>query len=157
MPNLKAVSLLLKKFFALLMLCVLILSTGCAKNEQGERKEGEYQKIKLVMTCNGTNIATNSKTCRKFADLVSAASGGNITIDVFANDQLAGGNMSKGVEMIADGAVDLAAYASASLPCLTKNFLSALCLGRSTIIKRRAALSTTRAANIMQVVWATKA
>ena len=114
---------MLKKFFVLLMLCALILSTGCAKNEQVERKEGEYQKIKLVMTCNGTNIATDSKTCQKFAELVSEASGGNITIDVFANDRLAGGNMSKGVEMIADGAVDLAAYASGVIAVLDEKLL----------------------------------
>ncbi len=112
-----------KKIFALLMICSLVLMTGCGTEEQVERKEGEYQKIKLVMTCNGTNIATDSKTCQKFADLVSEASGGNVTIDVFANDQLAGGNMSKGVEMIADGAVYLAAYASGVLAVLDEKLL----------------------------------
>lgn len=112
-----------KKIFTMLMICSLIFMTGCGNTEQADRKEGEYQKIKLVMTCNGTNIATDSKTCQKFAEWVSEASNGNIQIDVFANDQLAGGNMSKGVEMIADGAVDLAAYASGVISVLDEKLL----------------------------------
>lgn len=93
---------------------LLVLISGCGENtaRQTERKEGDYQKIKLVMSVNGTNIATDTKVAMKFAELMEQESGGNITIDVFPNDQLAGGNASKGIEMIADGAVDLAAYAA---------------------------------------------
>ena len=42
-------------------------------------------------------------------------SGGNVTVAVFPNDQLAGGNASRGIEMIASGSVDLAAYATCTL------------------------------------------
>jgi len=109
--------------FAFLM---LILATGCGENsQQGERKEGEYQKIKLVMSVNGTNIATDTKVAMKFAELVSEESGGNITVDVFPNDQLAGGNASKGIEMIADGAVDLAAYAAGVMAVMDEHLLIA--------------------------------
>ena len=52
-------------------------------------------------------------------------SGGNITIDVFPNDQLAGGNASKGIEMIADGAVDLAAYAAGVMAVMDEHLLIA--------------------------------
>lgn len=51
-------------------------------------------------------------------ELVEEASGGVITVDVFPNDQLAGGNASKGIEMISDGSVDMAAYATSVLSAL---------------------------------------
>ena len=98
---------------SVLLVCCLLAFAGCGQDTAQEaRKEGDYQKIKLVMSVNGTNIATDTKVAMKFAELVAQESGGNITVDVFPNDQLAGGNASKGIEMIADGAVDLAAYAA---------------------------------------------
>ena len=54
----------------------------------------------------------NHRVADKFAELVKEASDGNVTIDVYPNDQLAGGNSTKGIEMIAGGGVDLAAYAT---------------------------------------------
>lgn len=113
-------------FCTVLSLLMLIFATGCGEDaQQGERKEGEYQKIKLVMSVNGTNIATDTKVAMKFAELVSEESGGNITVDVFPNDQLAGGNASKGIEMIADGAVDLAAYAAGVMAVMDEHLLIA--------------------------------
>ena len=38
-----------------------------------------------------------------------------MTVAVFPNDQLANGNASRGIEMIASGSVDLAAYATCTL------------------------------------------
>lgn len=113
-------------FCTILTFCMLILATGCGEDsQQGERKDGEYQKIKLVMSVNGTNIATDTKVALKFAELVSKESGGNIKVDVFPNDQLAGGNASKGIEMIADGAVDLAAYAAGVMAVMDEHLLIA--------------------------------
>ena len=56
----------------------------------------------------------------KCKELVEEASGGVITVDVFPNDQLAGGNASKGIEMISDGSVDMAAYATSVLSALAQ-------------------------------------
>ena len=53
---------------ATLLLCSLGL-TGCGGSSESERAEGEYQKVKLIMTVNGTNIATDTKTALKFAEL----------------------------------------------------------------------------------------
>ena len=115
-----------KIFTAMLLVLMLILVTGCGEETaQTERKEGDYQKIKLVMSVNGTNIATDTKVAMKFAELVAEESGGNITVDVFPNDQLAGGNASKGIEMIADGAVDLAAYAAGVIAVMDEHLLIA--------------------------------
>ena len=89
------------KIFLLLMVAAFALTmSGCSENsQQADRKEGDYQKIKLVMTVNGTNIATDTRMAMKFAELVAEESNGNVTVDVFPNDQLAGGNASKGISM----------------------------------------------------------
>ena len=117
---------MLRFFLAALMVLMLPIVTGCGEDSrQGERKEGDYQQIKLVMSVNGTNIATDTKVAMKFAELVNEESGGNITVDVFPNDQLAGGNASKGIEMIADGAVDLAANAAGVMAVMDEHLLIA--------------------------------
>ena len=106
--------------FALVLVLLLSL-TGCAGSETGtERGEGEYQKIELTMAVNGTDTQIDSRVANYFADLVAERSGGNVTVVVFPNDQLAGGNASKGIEMIAMGSVDLAAYATCVLAVIDK-------------------------------------
>ena len=92
------------------------LLTGCSGGTENVGASGSagngYQKIELVMAVNGTDIQIDSRVADKFAELVKEASDGNVTIDVYPNDQLAGGNSTKGIEMIAGGGVDLAAYAT---------------------------------------------
>ena len=78
--------------------------TGCGSTETASSANNEYQKIELVMAVNGTDIQIDTKVADKFAELVAEASDGNVTISVYPNDQLAGGNASKGIEMIAGGA-----------------------------------------------------
>ena len=98
--------------------------TGCAKaTETSAEGNSEYKKMELAMTVNGTDIQIDTKVANKFAELVSEASDGNITISVFPNDQLAGGNATKGIEMISEGSVDLAAYASSVTSVLDENLL----------------------------------
>lgn len=91
---------------------------GCGSSDKAETSasgDSEYQKVELVMAVNGTDIQIDAKVADKFAELVSEASDGNVTISVFPNDQLASGNATKGIEMIAGGGVDLAAYATCVL------------------------------------------
>ena len=77
------------------------------------------------MAVNGTEIATDTKVARKFAELVSKESGGNVTIEIFPNDQLAGGNASQGIQMISDGSLDLAAYAAGVMALTDEHLLIA--------------------------------
>lgn len=106
--NRKRIALVLALVMVTLLLC------GCGSGG-GTAAEGEYQKITLVMAVNGTDTQIDSRVARYFADLVAERSGGNVTIDVFPNDQLAGGNATMGIEMIAQGSIDLAAYATCTL------------------------------------------
>lgn len=97
--------------------------TGCAResSETVTDSSGDgYQKIELVMAVNGTDIQIDTRVADKFAELVAEETGGNVTISVFPNDQLAGGNASKGIEMTAGGGVDLAAYATSVLSVIDR-------------------------------------
>ena len=97
------------------LVLALALLCGCGSSGGTDSGSSEYQKIDLVMAVNGTDTQIDSRVARYFADMVEEKSGGNITVDVFPNDQLAGGNATKGIEMIAQGSVDLAAYATCTL------------------------------------------
>jgi tripartite ATP-independent transporter DctP family solute receptor len=102
-----------------LSLSLIFLMTGCGAGSTETTDQNQsnqiYAKTELVMAVNGTDIQIDTKVAKKFAELVEEASDGQVTIDVFPNDQLAGGNATKGIEMIAGGGVDLAAYATSTL------------------------------------------
>ena len=98
----------------LALLLALVLLAGCSSAANGGG-DSAYQKIDLVMAVNGTDTQIDTRVAKYFAELVEERSGGNVTVDVFPNDQLAGGNATMGIEMIAQGSVDLAAYATCTL------------------------------------------
>lgn len=114
----------MKKLIALIMALVMVLSLcACGGNETAAPAEGgdgevKYDKINLTMAVNGTDTQIDTLVGKKFAELVSEATGGAVVIDVFPNDQLAGGNAAKGMEMLADGSVDIAAYATVTMGAL---------------------------------------
>ena len=97
----------MKKLIALIMALVMVLSLcACGGNETAAPAEGgdgevKYDKINLTMAVNGTDTQIDTLVGKKFAELVSEATGGAVVIDVFPNDQLAGGNAAKGMEMLA--------------------------------------------------------
>ena len=68
----------------------------------------EYPDLKIKMSTTVSEQSNASVTAKLFADTVSERSGGKIKISVYPSDQLSGGNMSKGVEMIQQGAIDCA-------------------------------------------------
>lgn len=93
-----------------------VLLAGCSPaGEQHSQEDGTYQTIELTMAVNGTDTQIDAIVADYFAHLVGQRSDGNVTIAVFPNDQLAGGNASRGIEMIASGSVDLAAYATCTM------------------------------------------
>ena len=97
------------------ILTLALLVTGCANSGTEQREDGEYQTIELTMAVNGTDNQIDARVGDYFAQLVSERSGGNVTVAVFPNDQLAHGTASRGIEMIASGSIDLAAYATCTL------------------------------------------
>ena len=106
----------MKRIFAVcILLAMSTFLTACGGPAAAEGGDGTYQTIELTMAVNGTDNQIDARVGDYFAELVSERSGGNITVVVVPNDQIANGNASQGIEMIASGSVDLAAYATCTL------------------------------------------
>ena len=120
----------MKKVIALVLAAVLCAAmlAGCgssapassapAASGSASSDAPKYEKLTLTMAVNGTDTQVDSRDANHFKELVEAETDGAITIEVFPNDQLAGGSSSKGVEMVADGSTDIAAYATVALSVL---------------------------------------
>ena len=79
-------------FFSVLALSTAVFNSKFQKLDEG--KPSDYQKVRMVLTTSGNNMGINTLTAKKFAEIVKKESGGNVIIDVYDNDQLAGGNAS---------------------------------------------------------------
>lgn len=111
----------MKKIIAMLMalvLCFGLVACGGGSSDDAASNDNGFDKISLTMTVNGTDTQIDTLVGQKFAELVEEATDGAVIIDVFPNDQLAGGNAAKGMEMLADGSVDIAAYATVTMGAL---------------------------------------
>ena len=105
----------MKRIFAVCILLAMSTFLTACGGPAAAGGDGTYQTIELTMAVNGTDNQIDARVGDYFAQLVSERSGGNVTVAVFPNDQLANGNASRGIEMIASGSVDLAAYATCTL------------------------------------------
>lgn len=54
-------------------------------------------------TCSTTETSTWAEGGRKFAELMNKATGGKVTVNVYAADQLTNGNQSEGIQALMDG------------------------------------------------------
>ena len=132
-----------KILMTMILTITLLIVSGCG--EELEEPQGEeYQKIRLVMTVNGTDTAIDTMVARKISELVAEETKGNVEIQVFANDQIAGGNATKGILMIADGTVDLAAYAAGTMSLLEpKLFVASIPWAFTSYQEARRVIDTT--------------
>ncbi|SBW03435.1 conserved exported hypothetical protein [uncultured delta proteobacterium] len=99
-----------RRFSAIVALCLSVALCGGL----GE-SAAAVKKASLKMTVTGTEQGTDFITSVRFAELVKEKSGGAIKISVFSSDQLAGGNQTKGIEMLAQGITDIGIYANSTL------------------------------------------
>lgn len=101
------------------LLMTIIFFSGCGKKiENTEENSSGYQKVRLVMTANGTEEGIETLTARRFAKLVEEETGGNIHIEFYPNDEITGGNTNEAVRSLTDGAVDMGAYVSGTMSML---------------------------------------
>ena len=106
-------------WIGIFLLFAMTFLVGCGKETDTTSKtEGEFQKVRLVMTANGTEKGIETLTARRFAKLVKDASGGNVNIEFYPNDELTGGNTNEAVKSLTEGAVDLGAYVSGTMSLL---------------------------------------
>ena len=68
----------------------------------------EYPKMKLNMSTTVGEQSNATIVGKQFCEMLAEKSGGNIQATMYSSDQLSGGNMAKGVEMIAAGQIDCA-------------------------------------------------
>ncbi|MCD8007851.1 MAG: DctP family TRAP transporter solute-binding subunit [Clostridiales bacterium] len=91
------------------------LLTGCGSSSADTTTEGEYQTIELSMAVNGTNTQIDARVAEYFAAPPAACSRGAGHSAAFPTAEPAGASAARGMEMIASGSTDLAAYATCTL------------------------------------------
>lgn len=101
------------------LLAMIGILTGCTDQRKEDQKSAEkYEKVQLVMSVNGTDTSIDTLTARHFSRLVSEASGGNVSIEVYPDDKLMGGNANEAVRSLSEGAVDIGGYVSGTMSML---------------------------------------
>lgn len=109
----------MQRWLAFLLLTMTIFFCGCGEQQTETKKNNsDYQPVRLVMTANGTDIGIEVLTARYFAHLVEEASGGNVKIEFYPNDEMAGGNTNEAVRSLSEGAIDMGAYVSGTMSML---------------------------------------
>lgn len=99
----------MKKTLAFVLSVVMLLTlTACGNSGGSEEAASEYTSIKLKMSTTVGEASNATQMCKLFAEKVNEATGGAVDISVFSSDQLSGGDMSKGVDMLTSGGTDCA-------------------------------------------------
>ena len=108
-----------RRLLSVLLMIMAVLLSGCGDEFAKPKKtESDYQKVRLVMVANGTDIGIEVLTAKHFAKLVEYASGGNVHIEIYPNDEMTGGNTNEAVRSLTEGAVDMGAYVSGTMSLL---------------------------------------
>ena len=102
----------MKKILAFcLALCMIFALCACGSTSasgSAQTGDGQYQKLSIDMSCNGQSDAANDCIgANLFKQYIEEQSGGAITVTIYNNDQLAGGDMTKGLELVMDGTVQM--------------------------------------------------
>lgn len=133
----------MKKVLALVMLAAMML-TLCACGSSDTASTGGstdsssqasgYENLSIILTCNGQSDTANDVIgANLFKQYVEEQSGGAITVTVYNNDQLAGGDMTKGLELVVNGDVQIDIHSTSIIsrldnrlmvPCLPWTFAS---------------------------------
>ena len=87
----------MKKILALcLALCMIFALCACGSTSasgSAQTGDGQYQKLSIDMSCNGQSDAANDCIgANLFKQYIEEQSGGAITVTIYNNDQLAGGD-----------------------------------------------------------------
>ena len=72
-------------------------------SEIGDYSNLNWDEQTWNFTCSTTETSTWAEGGRKFAELMNKATGGKVTVNVYAADQLTNGNQSEGIQALMDG------------------------------------------------------
>ena len=117
----------MKKFLALVLALVMSLSLvacGGSKTEAPANTEEptktetpssdapKFEKQTWKFACSATENTCWADMGRDFGKMVSGATGGAVTVEVYAADQLTAGNQSEGIQAVIDGTTELSAHSN---------------------------------------------
>ena len=72
-------------------------------NTIGDYSDLDWADMTWNFTCSPTETSTWAQAGRKFGELMEQATGGKVKVDVYAADQLTGGNQSEGIQALMNG------------------------------------------------------
>lgn len=126
----------MKKFAALLLALIMVFSlcacgsqpaadapaSGDAPAEGGDA--AAYESLSIMLSCNGQSDTANDVIgANLFKQYIEEQSGGAITVTVYNNDQLAGGDMTKGLELVVDGTVQIDIHSTSIISRLDESLM----------------------------------
>ena len=102
----------MKKILALVLALVMVFALaacGDSGNDTGDNggDNAEGETVELTLTCNGTEQGNDTRAARRFKELIEEETNGRITINIYNNDQLAGGDMTRAIELLTGGGTDI--------------------------------------------------
>lgn len=138
----------MKKFLALILALVMVFALA-ACGDAGDTGDGSSSgdTVELILSCNGTEQGNDTRAARRFAELLSERSDGRLKVTVYNNDQLAGGDMTKGLELLTSGSVDFDVHSTSIISSLAPSAMSRPCPGSSPTIRRLRTASSAPAAS----------
>ena len=118
----------MKKFLALALALTMALSlAACGGSSSGSNDSNAadnstdssntesgttFEKQTWRYACSATENTCWADMGRDFGQMVSDATGGAITVEVYAADQLTAGNQSEGIQAVMDGSTQLSAHSN---------------------------------------------
>ncbi|MDO4329136.1 MAG: DctP family TRAP transporter solute-binding subunit [Lachnospiraceae bacterium] len=85
------------------LIAVFTADASAASFEVEDHSDLGWEEQTWNFTCSTTETSTWAEGGRKFGELVEKATGGKIKVNVYAADQLTGGNQSEGIQALMDG------------------------------------------------------
>lgn len=125
----------MKRIIALLLTVIMLMgAAGCSGGADKDVVGGgttkaaggnEYDELKIRISVAGTEQGVDAIAAKKFADDVAEASGGKIQITVYPNSQLAGGDLTKMMELfMAGGSYEMAIISGIVMSNADQRFLA---------------------------------
>lgn len=118
----------MKKILALILALTMVFALaacGDAGDTGDNSGDASGETVELILSCNGTEQGNDTRAARRFADLLEERSEGRLKVTVYNNDQLAGGDMTKGLELLTSGSVDFDVHSTSIISSLAPSAMVA--------------------------------
>ncbi len=104
----------MKKLLALILALTMVFALAACGSEPAANSDAPSgddvpsgEAVELTLTCNGTDQGNDTRSAKRFKELIEEETNGRITINIINNDQLAGGNMTSAIELLTGGGTDI--------------------------------------------------